>query len=124
MPFDIKGASLLALIVACVLLFFNRGNAVGWTHPALAVLIAVALLATPIFVLVERRAAQPVMPFVIFEDRTRCAAIAVFCVSNFCWVAGSFILPLCLQRAKGLSMGNTGMMLAVSLLIPHRAFEG
>ena len=112
-PFDIAGAGLLALIVACVLLFFNRGNALGWDHPALAILVGVALLATPMLLVVERRAPQPVMPFVIFQDRTRCASIAVFCASNFCWVAGSFILPLCLQRAKGLSMGNTGLLLSM-----------
>jgi MFS family permease len=106
-PLDISGALLLALAVGSVLLAINQAGG-GLSQPVVWVPVAVAVVALPVFVRVERRAVSPVLPLEWLGRRD----IALPCLSsfalNFGYMGGFFLTPLFLEQALGYSIGETG----------------
>lgn len=80
-----------------------------WTSgPVLWPVVASALLLA-LFVLVERRAAQPIVPLELFRNRTYTLANIVSFVTAFCLYAGVVFLPRYFQEAMGLSATDSGL---------------
>jgi EmrB/QacA subfamily drug resistance transporter len=107
---DWAGAGLLAAALASLVVLTDLG---GTTYPwgsapivALAVTAAATLVA---FVLVERRAAEPVLPPRLFADRTFAVASAVGLIVGFALFGAVTYLPLWLQVAKGESPTASGL---------------
>ncbi|HEV8633805.1 MAG TPA: MDR family MFS transporter [Chloroflexota bacterium] len=107
---DFLGAGLIVAAVSSLLLYLDyAGKAWGWTTPAsLGLLGAVAGLAL-LFVYVETRAAEPIIPLRLFRN-------PVFRVGNiFGFLAGGtmfggiIFLPLYLQVVMGLSPTRSGL---------------
>jgi EmrB/QacA subfamily drug resistance transporter len=104
---DVKGAALLAAGVGSVLLAINQSGR-GWTSPLVLSAVAVAVLAFPAFVAVERRTPAPVLPLEWLSRRE----IMMPCVASFAmsfgYMGGFFITPLFLEQALHYSIGATG----------------
>lgn len=63
------------------------------------------------FVLVERRAAEPVIPLSLFRNRTFSAAAAIGFVVGFAMFGAITFLPLFLQVVKGVAATSSGLQL-------------
>ncbi|WP_084693444.1 MFS transporter [Actinomadura atramentaria] len=99
--FDAAGAlGSVAGMTALVYLFIRAGDA-GWSDARVAVAAAAAVLALGAFVLVERRAAQPVVPLGLFRDRNRTAAYLVQFLLIAGLFGGNFFLTQYLQDTLG-----------------------
>lgn len=69
--FDVPGAALLAIgSTGLVLLATWGGTVYPWTSPLILAIVAVTLVATAAFFIVELRAAHPLVPLHIFSNRT------------------------------------------------------
>jgi EmrB/QacA subfamily drug resistance transporter len=67
---DVVGISLLAIASTCLVLMTTWGGSTyDWNSPVIIGLIAGTVVAGGLFVLVERRAAEPVMPLHLFKQR-------------------------------------------------------
>lgn len=113
-PIDYLGiATLTTALVSVLLVAVWGGETYAWTSPQVLGLAALALLATGAFVLVERRAEDPVIPPALFRE----PIFAVSAAASFIMGAGMFtvmvFMPSYLQTVLGVSASYSG-----STLIP------
>ncbi|MFC4057898.1 MDR family MFS transporter [Planomonospora corallina] len=81
----------------------------SWTSgPVLWPMLAAAA-GLMVFVLVERRAAEPIIPLELFRNRTYALANAASFLIAFCLYAGVVFLPRYFQEAMGLSATESGL---------------
>jgi EmrB/QacA subfamily drug resistance transporter len=109
---DYLGAALLAAGVACVVLLTTWGGTeYAWGSSTIVGLgvAAAALLAA--FTLVERRAAEPIIPLALFRNSTFDVAGAVSFIIGFAMFGVISFLPLSLQLVTGASATNSGLLL-------------
>ncbi len=86
----------------------GRGDQ-AWTDAPVLWPIAAAAAGLALFVLVERRAAEPIIPLELFRDRTYALANAASFLTAFCLYAGVVFLPRYFQEALGLSATESGL---------------
>src|SRR5918993_917082 len=68
---DYAGAALLAVVLASVTLVADLGGLIfPWDSPLMLGLMASAVVGLGLFIVVERRAAEPVLPPRLFAQRT------------------------------------------------------
>jgi DHA2 family methylenomycin A resistance protein-like MFS transporter len=90
-------------------LAFIQGPAWGWSSwPIVGALIGF-VLATALFLHIERSASSPMLPLELFASRTFSASNAVGLLLNFAFYGQLFILPLFLQDIRGYSPLITGL---------------
>ncbi|MDX7952879.1 MFS transporter [Lichenihabitans sp. Uapishka_5] len=73
----------------------------GPGHPAVLGLLALAFVAGPLFVAVERRSAAPLLPLGLFTSRVFSTAVVYGAVANVTLYGMMFVLSLYLQRVRG-----------------------
>jgi len=107
---DYAGAALLAVALSVVTLLADLGGtAYPWSSSLVIGLIAVAAVATVVFVVVERRATEPVLPLRLFQRRTFVVSTLVGLVVGFALFGSVTYFPLFLQAVKGVSPTASGM---------------
>ncbi|MDP9363758.1 MAG: MFS transporter [Chloroflexota bacterium] len=107
---DYLGAATIVAAVTSLLLYLDwAGGAFGWTAPGPLALAAAAAILTVLFVAIERRAEEPIIPLRLFAN-------AVFSVGNlYGFLAGVVMfgtiifLPLYLQAVLGMSPTRSGL---------------
>ena len=109
---DYPGAALLAAGVACLVLVTTWGGTeYAWGSSTIIGLgLASAALLTA-FALVERRAAEPIIPLALFRNSTFDVAAAVSFIIGFAMFGVISFLPLYLQLVTGASATNSGLLL-------------
>lgn len=106
---DYAGATLLAIALsALVLLTDLGGTAVPWGSTTIVALGVTAALALVLFVVVERRAQEPVLPLRLFANRTFTVSSAVGFVVGFALFGSVTYLPMFLQVVRGATPTASG----------------
>jgi MFS family permease len=68
---DYLGAGLLAAALSAVILFTSLGGTTwAWSSTKIIALIVASIVLLPLFVFVEARAAEPIMPLTLFRNHT------------------------------------------------------
>src|SRR5262249_54152868 len=81
---DYLGAARLAAAVASIVLFTSLGGTTwAWASWQIVTLIGLSLVLVPAFVLVERRAAEPILPLELFRNRTFAVTSAIGFIVGF-----------------------------------------
>jgi predicted MFS family arabinose efflux permease len=114
---DYLGAATIVGAVTCLLLYLDwRGNQYGWTEAGALALLGGSVLLTAAFILIERRAVEPIIPMRLFRN-------PVFSVGNgFAFLAGIamfgtiIFLPVYLQAVKGMSPTQSGLALLPAIV--------
>jgi EmrB/QacA subfamily drug resistance transporter len=114
---DYTGAIVIVLGVTSLLLYLDwAGPENGWFAPAPLALLSAALGMIALFVFVERRAAEPIIPLRLFRN-------PVFAVGNvYGFLAGVamfgaiIFLPLYLQVVMGMSPTQSGLAMLPAVL--------
>jgi EmrB/QacA subfamily drug resistance transporter len=114
---DYPGAVLLVTAVTCGVLTASWGGVEApWGSPRILGLAAVAALALVGFVLVERRARDPLLPLGLFANPVIAITSAVGCIAGVVLFGSIVFLPLFLQVAKGASATNSGLLILPLML--------
>jgi EmrB/QacA subfamily drug resistance transporter len=109
---DYLGAALLAAALSSVILFTSLGGTTwAWSSPEIIALMLASVVLLPLFVLVESRAAEPIMPLALFRNHTFSVTSVVGFIVGFALFGAITYLPLYLQVTKGLSPTNSGLQL-------------
>lgn len=109
---DYAGAALLAaLLSATVLLADLGGVAYPWTSAPILALGAVAVLGLFAFLIVENRAAEPVLPLRLFRNSTFVTTSAVGLIVGLALFGSVTYLPLFLQVVNGASPTASGLQM-------------
>ncbi|RNL85329.1 MDR family MFS transporter [Halostreptopolyspora alba] len=107
---DYLGTVLLAATSVCLVLFTSWGGSeYAWSSPVIVGLGAGAVITAFLFVFVERRASEPILPLYLFRERNfvLCAVIgATVGISMFSTVA---YLPTFMQMVNGASAMESGL---------------
>jgi EmrB/QacA subfamily drug resistance transporter len=107
---DYLGAATIVAAVSCLLLYLSwRGVSFGWTEGwALGLLGASAALVL-LFVLVESRAAEPIIPLRLFRNPVFSVSNAFGLLAGFVMFGTIIYLPFYLQVVKGMSPTASGL---------------
>jgi EmrB/QacA subfamily drug resistance transporter len=108
-PVDYAGAATLAAATVAALLGLSVGSQLGWTHPAVLGLFALAPVALAAFVVIERRAPHPLLPLRFFTRRNYTASLVAQFTSNFGYMGGFIITPLLMGRIFGFTVAATSL---------------
>jgi EmrB/QacA subfamily drug resistance transporter len=109
---DYRGTILLTLSTTALVLFTSLGGTTyRWgSAPIIAMAVSGVVLAV-VFLLVERRAAEPVIPLGLFANRVFSASSAVGFVMGFAMFGALTFLPIFFQDAKGVGPTLSGLRL-------------
>jgi EmrB/QacA subfamily drug resistance transporter len=109
---DYVGAALLAVVLSAVTLLSDLGGTMyPWSSPVTLSLIVVSLVALVLFVTVEHRAAEPVMPPRLFANRAFSVSAGVALVVGFALFGSVTYFPVYLQVVKGVSPTASGLQM-------------
>jgi EmrB/QacA subfamily drug resistance transporter len=107
---DWAGAALLAVTLSAIILVTDLGGiSYSWRSPIVLALIAAGAVALVAFLVVERRAAEPVLPLRLFENRAFTITSLVALVVGFAMFGSVTYLPLFLQVVKGSTPTSSGL---------------
>jgi EmrB/QacA subfamily drug resistance transporter len=114
---DIGGAVTVTLSTMLAVYAVVNGHQLGWTSPVTLVLLGSALALFAIFLVIEARVREPLMPLGLFRLRnvaTANAAAVLWAASMFAWF---FISALYLQLVLGYSAMQVGLSFLPANLI-------
>ena len=100
-----SGTALLALVYALI-----EGNSCGWSSPAILGLFAIAAVGLIAFVVIELRAAVPMLDLSLFRGRTFAAANVLQVITGFGIFGVYFFLSLYVQGILGFSPTKAGLV--------------
>jgi EmrB/QacA subfamily drug resistance transporter len=113
---DIVGAVLLAITIGSLMIVLDLGGRYGWTEPTTVGLIVVVLVGLVVFVAVERRAPEPMIPLHLFSDRVvLTCVIAGMCAGTIAFGAAQF-LPLYFQDSLFVSPTESGLRMLPQMI--------
>ncbi|MCH6161853.1 MDR family MFS transporter [Streptomyces marispadix] len=114
---DYAGAALLTTaITSAVLVTSWGGTEYDWSSPVIVGLSALAVAAAAAFLLVERRAVEPVLPLGVFRSRNFSLMTVIGFLLGFVMFGAMTFLPLYQQTVQGASATNSGLLLLPVLL--------
>ena len=64
---DYSGAALLSVMIGCMMIGLERGRE-GWTQTSVLALFAISIITLPLFIIVEKRASEPMIPLHLFSN--------------------------------------------------------
>jgi DHA2 family methylenomycin A resistance protein-like MFS transporter len=110
-PVDVAGLVLGTLALAGLAGGLIDAGQRGWTHPVPLFLVVAGVLLVPVFVLVERRVGEPMVPMRIFASRRFSAGTGAGFLFNFCLYGALLCVSLFLQGPLGQSPFAAGMQI-------------
>ena len=115
--FDIRGAFLMFMSLISLVLVITKGQVLGWDSPAiigLSLLFAVFLVG---FVMVEKRADQPMVELSLFRNRPFSASNASGFLSFTAMFAVIILMPFYMDEILGYSPEHMGMVFVAIPLV-------
>ena len=110
---DLAGAALLVAGTCCLLLLLSWGGSdYAWTSAPILGLGVAAVLCSAMFVAIERRATQPIMPPDLFGNKVFVVGAAVIALAAMALFAAVVFLPLMFQLLMGASPAHAGLLIA------------
>ena len=120
---DIAGAVTSTAGMVALVYGLIRVAAAGWSDPLALALFGTALALIGGFLLIERRAEQPILPLRLFGDRTRAGAYLTMALVPAAMLGMFFFLTQFLQDVLGYTALQTGLaflpMTALLFFIPR-----
>ncbi|RDS81559.1 MFS transporter [Dyella monticola] len=107
--FDLRGQVLAILALTGLTMAVIEAKPLGWTHPWVVACVALTLVAAPLFVWAQARAAAPMLPLRFFKAPGFSVAVMYGVIMNFTLYGIVFLLSLYLQRVHGYSALRTGL---------------
>ncbi|MCW2953332.1 MAG: drug resistance transporter, EmrB/QacA subfamily [Conexibacter sp.] len=109
---DYLGTALMTAGVSCLILFLSLGGSTQpWGSPRSIALAVAGVVLSSLFVLVERRAEEPILPLRLFGNRVFAVASAIGFIVGFGMFGAITFLPLFLQVVNGASPTGSGLQL-------------
>lgn len=108
---DHAGISTMTIGVTAALLGISLGGTSGWTDPVVLGLLVVGAVFVALFVWVERRAAEPIVPMYLFRNSIFTWSVVASCFMNMALMALIIYSPVYAQGVLGVSATESGLIL-------------
>ena len=106
-PAQVVAAGSIAALVGGLI----QAGATTWTNPCVLALFGVFAAGTVLFLFLERRSGNPMLPLHLFRNGPFSASAAVGLLMNLGFYGFLFIAPLYFQHARGFTPLQTGLAL-------------
>ncbi|MEU6425407.1 MDR family MFS transporter [Microbispora sp. NPDC046973] len=114
---DYLGAALIVAGVSCFLLYLDwAGGELGWTAPGSLALLTGFVALAALFVFVELRAAEPILPMRLFRNKIFSVGNGFSFLAGLAMFGGMIFLPVYLQAVQGMSPTVSGLALLPAVL--------
>ncbi|MBT18099.1 MAG: MFS transporter [Dehalococcoidia bacterium] len=109
---DFAGASVLILLVVPFLLALTLGGDLyDWTSLQIILMFLWSLIMLPCFVIIERRASNPIIPLWVFRNPVYSVSIFAIFMTGLGMFGGVVFVPLFIQGVVGSSATNSGAVI-------------
>jgi EmrB/QacA subfamily drug resistance transporter len=109
---DYVGAAVVVAAVSSILLYTAwAGGEFGYAAPVSLALLGVGVLLTGLFVLVEARADEPIIPLRLFRNRVFTPTVIFTMLMGLAMFGGIIYLPVYFQVVQGMSPTQSGLAL-------------
>ncbi|GAA4712151.1 drug resistance transporter, EmrB/QacA subfamily [Promicromonospora umidemergens] len=114
---DYAGIILLATISTAIVLVTSLGGTTwAWSSGPVYAMVALAAASLVAFVMVERRAPEPVLPLSLFRNKVFSVAAVIGFAVGFAMFGAITYLPLYLQTVKGSTPTESGLEMTPMML--------
>jgi EmrB/QacA subfamily drug resistance transporter len=111
-PIDYSGAVTLVLAVVPLLLALSWGGSEhSWSSPLVVGMLAFAVVATAIFLWIESRAPEPIIPLSLFKNRIVSIAVVAMMLMMIGMFGTFLFIPLFIQGVIGTSATQSGTVM-------------
>ena len=114
--FDILGGLVFIVGISMLLIGLTNKQTGEWTDASVGGLIALSLAILAVFVAIEARAKEPIVPLDLFRNRTYASSIATTFLVSFGFFAATLFLPRWYQVVQGASATASGYQMFPLLL--------
>jgi EmrB/QacA subfamily drug resistance transporter len=109
-------AALMLGLIPILLAFTWAGSKYGWGSAEILGLFAVGVVILVIFVLIERRAKEPILSPALFKNRIFTSTVLMSLFLSVAMFGGLMFLPIFVQGVVGLSATSSGAVLTPMML--------
>ena len=113
---DWAGALVFVAAMIPLLVGLTNSQSSGWTSPQVGGLLALAAVLIPVFLFIETRVREPIVPLDLFRDRTYAGSILATFFAAFGFFSATIFLPRFYQVVRGDSATVSGYELFPLLL--------
>ena len=113
---DYAGALLLMTAISLLMLAMVEGGSEGLATPQNLLIFAAAAVLIAIFIVVEKRAQDPIIPFDLFENRTVLIAVLAGFLGGVAMFGAISFIPLFAQGSLGFTATEAGSLLTPLML--------
>ncbi|MEU8844153.1 MFS transporter [Streptomyces roseus] len=106
---DYLGTFLIACVATCLVLVASLGGTWGWGSARIVGVAVLGAVLLAVFLLVERRAVEPVLPLGLFRIRTFTLCSVISFIIGFAMFGAMVYLPTFLQVVQGVSPTLSGV---------------
>jgi EmrB/QacA subfamily drug resistance transporter len=117
---DVPGAITGTIAMVAIVFAIIEGIQRGWSDPVIVGSFAVAIVSTVLFIIVERRTDQPLLPMAFFRQRDFTGSMVGMFFIMFALMGVMFYMPQFFQLVQGMSASESGarlMPLAIAMMI-------
>lgn len=105
---DLFGNALFLAGIASLIYGLNNAGSHGWTDPVVLATILSSVVALGVFVLWERRTAEPLLDMSFFRSTGFSTSLAALGILYFCFVGIHYLFTFYMQSVKGYTPLETG----------------
>ncbi len=113
---DYRGALVFTVGVVFLLLGLTNKQTGDWTDVSVGGFLLVAAVLTPLFLYIESRAAEPIVPLELFRNRNYAVTIAATFLAAIGFFGAVIFLPRWFQFVEGVSPTESGLQILPLLL--------
>ena len=113
---DVAGAFLLALTIGALVIGLEVGGTRGWTDPLVVSLATIVVVGLVVFVFVERRASEPMIPLHLFSNRVVLTCVVAGSSAGAVTFGAGQFLPLYFQDSLFVSPTESGLRMLPQMI--------
>jgi EmrB/QacA subfamily drug resistance transporter len=106
---DYLGGAVFAIGVVFLLLGLTNKQTADWTDVSVGGFLLIAALLTPVFLFIEARAAEPIVPLELFRNRNYSVTILATFLASIGFFGAVIFLPRWFQFVEGASPTESGL---------------
>jgi EmrB/QacA subfamily drug resistance transporter len=108
---DWFGGLFVVIAIGALMLALTMGNEKGWLHPDVVGLFSLSLVTGLVFIWIESKAAEPIVPLGLFSIRAFSTSTIASFVIAMAFMGTVIYMPLYLQLGLGFQATNSGLLL-------------